>query len=158
MFDALPLWCRLLCFVFVPLPADLHLAIIKPFVLSNLILFIRCIASHFIRLRERKKKRLYFFIPFLFCFVTSYWCFCQCFYFKNPDCSSLLVCDLYVVRCICIYLPLTFLLFDLYPLITDFRSFSFFLSLLLAQIRIKERSKNVSHSTVVMRTLDTACN
>ena len=38
-------------------------------------------------------------------------------------------------------------------------SFFFFLSfLLLAQIRIKERGQNVSHSSVVKRTLDAACN
>ena len=53
----------------VSLLAPLLLALVKPSVLSNLIFFIRCIASYFIRPREREKE----VIHFSFGFVTSHY-------------------------------------------------------------------------------------
>ena len=54
----------------VSLPAALHLALIKPSVL----LFIQCIASHFIRLPDQKKRDLSFY-TFFFLLIVIFFAF-----------------------------------------------------------------------------------
>ena len=72
--DSLLLWCRPLWFVLVSLPAALHLALIKPSVLSNLTFFrpLHHIAFH-PAAREKKRDYLFFWRTLsFFGFITSY--------------------------------------------------------------------------------------
>ena len=95
--DSLLLWCRLLWFVLVSLPAALHLALIKPSVLSNLTFFrpLHHIEFH-PAAREKKRDYLFFLENSIFFWVHNVFLMFLLLFKKNWT-VSLFVCYAYAL-------------------------------------------------------------